>query len=213
MWTQGFGFPWDQSLSPLFSLGSLWWEQIDISDSNWLLAHNWSGMDGALCGASKKKFHLNPWSSSGSLGWVQRSHALVKSIELPALCGYQNAQQHKKTHKVWFPLFFSTVIHFWVLPQFIFDIGKNINVKGVNYRQVQLSLGVVSSWARNFHLCLPASLILSWRGPQRVSEWSVSVAVQIKQRGTVNIQKLLCLSPLICPWYLGCCCDNSVSFI
>lgn len=118
----------------------------------------------------KRKSHLNPWwASSGSPEWIRRSYALVTSIELPALCGHENAQQHKR-HKILFPLSFSTVIHSWVSPWFLFYIGKNINVKGMNCRRVQSWLGAVSSQARNFHLCLSASLILSWSGPQSASE-------------------------------------------
>lgn len=211
MWTQGFGFAWARSSPPLLSLESLCWEQIYTSDSHLLLARSsiqWMEHSVVL---ARRKSHLNPWwSCSGNPGWIQRSPALVTSIGQP-LCGHQNAQQHKR-HKIWFPLSFSTVVHCWVSPQFIFDIGKNINVKGVNYRRVQFWLGGVSTQARNFHLCLPASPILSWSGLQRVSEWSVKDTVQIKQRGRVNIQKLLCLSSLICSWYLGCCCDNSVCF-
>lgn len=153
---------------PYSHLGACVENTFTWDDSNLLLARNWSAMDGAWC--CQKESHLNPWwASSGSPEWIRRNHALVTSIELPALCGHENAQQHKR-HKILFPLSFSTVIHSWVSPWFIFDIGKNINVKGMNCRRVQSWLGAVSSQARNFHLCLPASLILSWSGPQSASE-------------------------------------------
>lgn len=155
---------------PYSHLGACVENRFTWDDSNLLLAHNWSAMDGALCGAAKKKVSFQ---SLVSLLWepgVNSEEPCTGDIHWAACsCGRENAQQHKR-HKIWFPLSFSTIIHSWVSPWFIFNTGENINVKGVNCRRVQSWLGVVSSQARNFHLCLPASLILSWSGSQSVSE-------------------------------------------
>ena len=111
------------------------WNRFTWGDNNLLLAINWSAMDAIPLHAGKKKVSLESTLLSPSLvislvspGWVQRSHALVTSIELLALCGCENALQCKR-HKIWFTLSHSTVINSRVSPWFIFDIEKKRNVR------------------------------------------------------------------------------------
>lgn len=159
----------------------------------------------------KRKSHLNPWwASSGSPEWIRRNHALVTSIELPALCGHENAQQHKR-HKILFPLFPLSYIPEYH-PDSYFMLGKILMSREWIAEGCSPDLG--RSAARPGTSTSAFLLLLSSVGvaPRVHPKVCVKVTVQIKQGGTVNSQKLLCFSSLICSWYLGYCCDNSASF-